>query len=131
MVLPINFLILALMKSEVENNVIQALTKCITACETCLTLVLKETQLAPIQDCINLQRDCIDISVLTLRFIARNSTHMRRLLKECIEICRKCTEECSKQSQEFYQQCADICQECYQTCERFLQKETAINSKWL
>lgn len=119
------------MKTENENNVIQSLTKCITACETCLTLSLQEGLSAQMRDSVNLQRDCMDLCALTARFIARNSASMRRVLRECIEVCRKCAEECSKHEQEHCQQCAQICQECYQVCEKFLQKETAINSKWL
>ncbi|QHT71855.1 four-helix bundle copper-binding protein [Rhodocytophaga rosea] len=119
------------MKTETENNVIQTLNKCITACETCLTMSIQEGLPASLRDSVNLQRDCIDICALTARFISRSSANMRRIIKECIEICRKCAEECYKQSQEHYQLCGDICQECYQTCEKYLQKETAINSKWL
>ena len=118
-------------KSETEQNVIQTLTKCVTACETCLTLSIQEGMPASLKDSANLQRDCIDICGVTARFIARSSAQMRRILKECIDICRKCAEECNRQTQEHYLQCGDICQECYQICEKFLQKETAINSKWL
>ena len=120
-----------MLKTETENHVIQMLNKCITACETCLTLSFQEGMPISLKDAVNLQRDCIDMCAITARFISRNSSNMRRILKECIEVCRKCAEECHKQSQEYYQQCGDICQECYQTCEKYLQKETAVNSKWL
>jgi hypothetical protein len=120
-----------MLKTEIENTVIQTLTKCITSCESCLTLSVQEGLPASMRECMNLQRDCIDICAITARFIARSSSNMRRLLKECIEICRKCAEECHKQTQEHYQLCGDICQECSQSCEKYLQKETAVNSKWL
>jgi hypothetical protein len=121
-----------MLKTEFENTVIQTLTKCITACEICLTLAVQEgVQAATLRECINLQRDCIDICALTTRFIARSSSNMRRILRECIDICRKCAEECHKQTQEHYQQCGETCQECYLVCEKYLQKETAVNSKWL
>lgn len=119
------------MKSEIENNLAHTLMKCIAACENCMTLCLQEADVAHMRNCINLQRDCIDICVITAKFMARSSSNTRRLLKECIEICRKCTEECSKHAEDHCQKCAEICQECFQACDKYLQRETAINSKWL
>ncbi len=119
------------MKSDIENNLEHILIKCITACENCMTLCLQDPNVSHMKNCINLQRDCIDICVLTARFIARSSSNARRILKECIEICRKCAEECARHEAEHCQQCAQKCRECYDACDKFLQRESAISSKWL
>jgi hypothetical protein len=108
------------MKSERTNNLEHELIKCVTACETCATLCLKEEDVKMMANCIMLDRDCADICMVTARFVARNSAHAKHVMKECIEICRKCAAECAKHEAEHCQHCARICRECADACEQWM-----------
>lgn len=109
------------MKSEKTNNLMHTLIKCITACEYCATLCLKEPDAGHMARCVMLDRDCADICTLTVRFVARNSEHAKHVMKECIEICKACAEECSKHDNSHCRHCAEICRECATHCEEYLQ----------
>lgn len=108
------------MKSEITNNLEHVLIKCITACETCLTLCLQEDDVKMMVKCIQLDRDCADICALTARFVARNSNHAPHVMRECIEICQACYEECSQHDHEHCQKCAEACKECAEACQEWL-----------
>ena len=110
------------MKSEKTNNLEHVLIKCITACETCMTMCLQEDDVKMMVGCIQLDRDCADICTLTARFVARNSAHARHVMKECIEICRKCAEECGKHDHDHCQHCAEICRECADACTEWMNR---------
>ena len=110
------------MKSEKTNNLEHVLIKCITACETCMTMCLQEDDVKMMVGCIQLDRDCADICTLTARFVARNSAHAKHEMKECIEICRKCAEECGKHDHDHCQHCAEICRECADACTEWMNR---------
>ena len=110
------------MKSEKTNNLEHVLIKCITACETCMTMCLQEDDVKMMVGCIQLDRDCADICTLTARFVARNSAHTKHVMKECIEICRKCAEECGKHDHDHCQHCAEICRECADACTEWMNR---------
>ena len=110
------------MKSEKTNNLEHILIKCITACETCMTMCLQEDDVKMMVGCIQLDRDCADICTLTARFVARNSAHAKHVMKECIEICRKCAEECGKHDHDHCQHCAEICRECADACTEWMNR---------
>ncbi len=113
------------MKSEITNNLEHVLIKCITACETCMTMCLQEEHVQMMVKCIQLDRDCADICTLTARFVARNSPHAPHVMRECIEICRACAAECAKHDDEHCQKCAEKCQECADACQDWLQTKAA------
>lgn len=108
------------MKSPEKNDLEHMLIKCITACETCMTKCLQEENPGKMRDCINLQRDCIDICVVTAKFMARNSPHTEHVMKECIELCRLCAEACRKHPMDHCQKCAEVCAECLHACEEYM-----------
>jgi len=108
------------MRSEKTNNLEHVLIKCITACETCATLCLQEDDVKMMARCIQLDRDCADICMLTARFVGRNSEHKKHVMKECIEICKACAEECANHEHEHCQHCAAICKECAEACENWM-----------
>lgn len=108
------------MKSERTNNLEHVFIKCITACETCMTLCLEEEHAHHMVACIQLDRDCADICTLTARFVARNSPHAKHVMRECIEICQACYEECRKHDHEHCQKCAEACLECADACRAWL-----------
>ncbi|RYU81234.1 four-helix bundle copper-binding protein [Hymenobacter persicinus] len=105
--------------SQANQAVLDALSRCIAACEMCATACLQEADVKMMVPCIRLDRDCADICRLTAAFIARGSDHARHVLKECIEICRKCAEECGKHPMDHCQQCAEACRACMAACEKF------------
>ncbi len=113
------------MKSEETNELMHMLIKCITACEYCATLCLREPDVAMMARCIMLDRDCADICALTSRFIARNSEHAVHVLRECVEICRACAEECGKHKHDHCQHCAEICTQCAAQCEKYISAKAA------
>jgi hypothetical protein len=108
------------MKSPEVNNVLQALIKCITACENCATACLEEDDVKMMENCIKTDRDCADICTLTTRYIARDSRYCQDILKMCIEICYDCEKECSKHDHDHCQICAEKCRECRKECKEFL-----------
>ena len=102
-----------------HQAVLDALSRCIAACEMCATACPQEDDVQMMVPCIRLDRDCADICRLTAAFIARGSDHARHVLKECIEICRKCGEECGQHQHDHCQQCAAACQACLEACKTY------------
>lgn len=106
--------------SATQNHaVLDALSRCIAACELCATACLHEDEVQMMVPCIRLDRDCADICRLTAAFIARGSDHAQHVLKECIEICRKCAEECGQHQHDHCQQCAQACRACVEACQQY------------
>ncbi|GAB3236764.1 hypothetical protein GCM10027346_27380 [Hymenobacter seoulensis] len=101
--------------------VLDALNRCIAACEHCATSCLHEEHVQHMVPCILLDRDCSDVCALTARLVARGSEHAKHLMRECIEICTKCANECSQHEDEHCQQCAAACQACVEACQRYLE----------
>ncbi len=113
------------MKSETTNDLMHTLIKCITACEYCATLCLREHDVAMMTRCIMLDRDCADICALTSRLVARGSEHAVHVMRECVEICRACAEECKKHDHDHCKHCAEICTECAKQCEQYISAQAA------
>ena len=105
-----------------NRTVLDALARCIAACEYCADACLHEADIKMMVPCIRLDRDCADICRLTAAFIARGSDHARHILKECLEICQKCQAECAKHQHDHCQQCAKACQECLDACRSYSEK---------
>lgn len=102
-----------------NESVLDALYRCISACELCATACLQEEDVPMMVPCIRLDRDCADICRLTAAFIARSSDHAKHVIKECIEICRKCAEECGQHKHDHCQKCAAACRACAEACQQF------------
>lgn len=107
-------------RTRQENRaVLDALSRCIAACELCADACLDEQDPKMMVSCIRLDRDCADICRLTAAFIARGSDHAQHVLRECIEICQKCYTECSQHEDAHCKQCAAACQACLEACRAF------------
>ena len=107
-------------RSRPDNRaVLDALSRCIAACELCADACLAETDVAMMVPCIRLDRDCADICRLTAAFIARGSAHAPHVLKECIEICQKCHDECAQHEHAHCKQCAEACKACVAACKSY------------
>lgn len=102
-----------------NQSVLDALNRCIAACERCATACLHEDDVKMMAACILLDRDCSDICALTARLVARGSEHAKHIMRECIEICTKCAEECGKHQHEHCQQCAAACRACVEACQQY------------
>ncbi|RPD48021.1 four-helix bundle copper-binding protein [Hymenobacter sediminis] len=102
-----------------NQAVLDALSRCVVACELCADACLHEENVQMMVPCIRLDRDCADICRLTAAFIARGSDHARHVLKECIEICQKCAEECGHHEHDHCQQCAAACRACAEACRQY------------
>jgi hypothetical protein len=89
-------------------------------CENCATSCLQEQDVKMMAKCIQLDRDCADICLLTARLLARSSEHGEHLMRECIEICEKCAAECEKYNMDHCQQCAQACQSCAEECKKMI-----------
>jgi len=102
-----------------NQAVLDALSRCISACEMCSDACLHEDNIQMMVPCIELDRDCADICRLTAAFIARSSDHAKHVIKECIEICQKCADECGQHKHEHCQYCADACRKCVEACKQY------------
>ena len=102
-----------------NQNVLDALARCVAACEHCATACLGEENIKLMVPCIRLDRDCADICRLTAAFIARDSDHAPHVLRECIEICQKCHDECAQHQTEQCQACAAACKACVEACRTY------------
>lgn len=102
-----------------HQNILEALARCVAACEHCSTACLGEDDVKMMVPCIRLDRDCADICRLTAAFIARGSDHATHVLRECIEICQKCHDECARHPAPHCQECAAACQACVEACKTY------------
>ncbi|UOQ98326.1 four-helix bundle copper-binding protein [Hymenobacter sp. 5317J-9] len=104
-----------------QNNqaVLDALSRCIAACELCADACLDEEDPKMMVPCIRLDRDCADICRLTAAFIARGSDHAQHVLKECMEICQKCHDECAQHQHDHCKKCTEACKACLEACRAY------------
>ena len=106
------------MSHEKNQTVIDALNKCIAACNHCTTACLEEENVQMLTSCIKLDIDCAAICTLTASFLGRGSEHGKHLMKECIEVCNACADECEKHAHhhDHCKQCAAACRACVAAC---------------
>jgi hypothetical protein len=104
--------------AHVENqNLMEALAKCIAECNHCAMACLEEKEVAEMTRCIRLCLDCAEICKVTASFVARDSEHAHQLRDECEEICLNCAGECETHSHmEHCRLCALVCRECAAAC---------------
>lgn len=104
---------------QANQVVLDALNRCIAACEMCADACLHEDHVQMMVPCIELDRDCADICRLTAACIARNSAHAQPVIKECIETCQKCATECGQHQHDHCQHCAEACRQCVEACRQY------------
>ena len=109
----------AISQNPNAQTILEALNRCIIACENCITGCLGEEHVQMMARCIAFDRDCADICRLTAAFIARRSEHASHVIKECIEICQKCYQECSQHQDDHCQECGAACQACVEACRTY------------
>jgi hypothetical protein len=99
-----------------QQNIIEKCTKAALACEFCMSESIAQNA-ESMKKCIRLCRDCADMCMVTVTFIARDSTFSKKLLKLCSLICALCAKECERHPEEHCQECAEQCKLCAEHCE--------------
>jgi hypothetical protein len=99
-----------------HSILIGKLTACAMICEYCENGCLNESDVTMMARCIELDRDCADICLLTARLLQRESEISHEFLAICEKACRLCALECSKHDNDHCRKCTEFCQECADAC---------------
>lgn len=99
-----------------HQALVQILLDCAKACEECAATCLDEQDVTSMAHCIELNRDCAEISFLGAKLLLRDSEVAHQFLIVCEEACRRCAEECSLHSHEHCKRCAEACRRCEHAC---------------
>ncbi|WP_234568332.1 four-helix bundle copper-binding protein [Rhodohalobacter sp. 614A] len=112
------------------EEIISALSECITACETCFAACLEEDHVEEMTECIKLDRDCAEMCRLAVQFLSRDSDISQSIIGLCADICAKCAEECEKHDHDHCQKCAEACRNCEEICKIYLDnvRQAAMNT---
>lgn len=105
------------MKNE---NVLQALGKCITACNHCADACLDTEDVKMMVNCIRTDRVCAEICSTVHQLLTTNYSNVQDLLSVCIRICEECATECEKHHHDHCKACAEACRECAAACRAYL-----------
>lgn len=103
-----------------HHNILEKLWACVAATEYCAEKCMEEPNAEEMRECIRADRDCAEICLLTARFVARDSRHVRHIMDECVEICNECALECEKHDTPHCRQCARACRECIEACMDYM-----------
>lgn len=103
---------------NIKESLIKTLYECAAACQKCVGGCLSDHSKMT-ATCVKTDLDCADICLTTATLLARNSSHGRHLLSECIEICKACATECEKHKVQHCIDCAIACRECIAACESY------------
>ena len=74
-----------------HQDVLDALARCVAACEYCATACLGEDDIAMMVPCIRLDRDCADICHLTAASPPADPTTLRTCSKSALKFARSAT----------------------------------------
>ncbi|MGB5981642.1 MAG: four-helix bundle copper-binding protein [Nonlabens sp.] len=103
-----------------NQDLINALTQCITHCNYCANACLGEENVKMMSDCIRTDIACAEVCSTALKLVSSNSKFTKSYLQICIEVCDACTDECSKHDHQHCQDCAEACRKCAETCKSYL-----------
>lgn len=98
------------------NQLLESLYACAAACNRCYNACLNEEDVDMMTRCIELDRECAEICLLTASALMRDSENGDKYMKLCAEFCRLCGEECAKHNNEHCRACADACNSCADAC---------------
>ncbi|RWZ60570.1 four-helix bundle copper-binding protein [Halobacillus fulvus] len=104
------------MAHEKYQSVIEALHRCMEACNHCYDACLKEEDVKHMADCIRLDRECADMCGFLEQALVRNTPFASELAEVCAKICQACGDECGKHDHDHCQQCAEACHACADAC---------------
>ncbi|KLV26263.1 four-helix bundle copper-binding protein [Niallia circulans] len=106
---------------EKEQLLIKSLQECMIVCNHCLNECLTEEQVAPMLDCIHMNRESIQFCSYLEQAIIRKSPYAKEFAEICLSVCEDCANECKKHDHRHCQYCAEICKECVEACKTFLE----------
>ncbi len=98
------------------NHLLEHLYACATACNKCYNACLNEEDINMMTRCIELDRECAEICLLTASAVARDSENREKYLAICAEFCQLCADECAKHGADHCKECADMCRKCAEVC---------------
>lgn len=110
---------------EEYRSCIEACVTCAEECEHCTTACLQEPDAAQRARCVGVLRDCADICVESVRWMARGSSFARPVCELCADICEPCAAECARFKDEHCRRCAEACRECARECRTMAGRATA------
>ncbi|MDP5273391.1 four-helix bundle copper-binding protein [Chengkuizengella axinellae] len=102
------------------KSCIEAVYRCIEACNVCYHACLKEEHMSNMSKCIELDRECAEICTLALHSMQRSSTFAIQILSLCAEICDACGTECKSHNHQHCQDCAQACFRCAEECRKLI-----------
>mgnify|MGYP000589590815 CR=1 FL=1 len=99
-----------------HHKILKELNACAALCNICYYNCLAEEDVKMMSRCIQLDRDCADICLLTASYFARGSENVEKIVALCADICLQCAEECEKHHHDHCKKCAIACRTCYDMC---------------
>lgn len=99
------------------NELIQKITACIEACNTCHDACLMEADVKSMVECIRLDKDCAEVCTMTLNLAYKQSPFLKQAAELCMTVCKACGEECGRfGDMDHCRRCAQACDECAKAC---------------
>lgn len=106
------------MKNE---SLLQALGKCITACNHCADACLDEADIKMMVPCIRIDRVCAEMCSTVHQTVSGNYQNIKDMLLVYIRICEECATECEKHSHmQHCADCAKACRACAEACRAYM-----------
>ena len=102
-----------------NQNLINALTQCISHCNHCALACLKENNVEKMTECIRTDIACAEVCSTALKLVSSNSRFTESYLSTCIEVCDACASECSNHDEQHCQDCAEACRKCVEACREY------------
>ncbi len=103
-----------------NEQLIQALNNCKTACEHCADACLEESDLSHMVECIRTDKVCATVCGAVSSILATSYANTRGLIEYCITVCEECASICQSHSHDHCQECAKACKECAKACKAYL-----------
>ena len=103
-----------------KAKLMDAVYKCIGACNNCFESCLMEDDVAELRACIRSDRDCAEICNSVLAYKGREEFLDIDLVRLCENSCNACGKECERHDMEHCQECARACFACAEACSDFV-----------
>lgn len=88
---------------------------CALECEICLQKMMGKNSH---NDCPACCYECLELCLLCMRALARNSPYAKDYCTLCAAVCDWCQEQCSAHNMDHCRQCAESCRECAEECRK-------------
>ncbi len=98
------------------RSCIEACLRCAEACDHCAASCLRETDVAMMAMCIQLDIECSSMCRTAAQLMQLHSNHANAACQLCADICTACAEECEKHDHDHCRECAMQCRACAEEC---------------